>query len=50
MHPSFKDSWDELELDPSGTEIRAEITGDRDGQIAGLEVRFNRNPPSSTPE
>ena len=42
------DSWDELSLDAAGTEIRAEILGKSDGQIAGLEVRFNRNPSDPT--
>ena len=44
------DSWDELLLDPDGTEIRAEIIGGRDGQITELEVRFNRNPAPATAE
>jgi len=44
------DTWDELTLDPAGNEIRAEVQGRRDGQITGLEVRFNRNPPSPAPE
>ncbi len=44
------DTWDELLLDPDGSEIRAEISGGREGQITELEVRFNRNPAPATAE
>ena len=44
------DTWDELLLDPDGSEIRAEIIGGREGQITELEVRFNRNPAPATAE